>query len=154
MTDKARAITGCLLGTAVGDSMGLCYEGLSKRRQRRMHYEVKGQNFFFGKGMVSDDTEHTMMVAAALMETGGNPDLFIKNLSWKLRFWFLRLPAGVGMATLKSCIKLCIGFPGTKSGVFSAGNGPAMRSAITGVLYGDEPEKIESSSERVHKNYP
>jgi len=141
---KEKAIIGCLLGTAVGDSLGLPCEGMSKRRQRRIFYDIDRYNFFFGKGMVSDDTEHTLMVASALMETGGEPSLFIKNLSWKLRLWFLKLPAGVGMATLKSCLKLWIGFSGEKSGVFSAGNGPAMRSAIMGVLYGDNPEKMKN----------
>ena len=31
-----RSITGCLLGLAVGDAIGLPFEGLSRRRQHRM----------------------------------------------------------------------------------------------------------------------
>jgi ADP-ribosylglycohydrolase len=34
-----------------------------------------------------------------------------------------------------------MGFPPSRSGVFSAGNGPAMRSAIIGVFFAKEPEK-------------
>jgi len=34
---KQNAITGCLLGTAVGDALGLPMEGLSKRRQLKMY---------------------------------------------------------------------------------------------------------------------
>ncbi|MBI2160173.1 MAG: ADP-ribosylglycohydrolase family protein [Candidatus Rokubacteria bacterium] len=34
------AILGCLLGSAVGDSVGLACEGLSKRRQRRLFPET------------------------------------------------------------------------------------------------------------------
>jgi len=52
------------------------------------------------------------------------------------------MPAGVGFATLRAILKLWIGFPGTRSGVFSAGNGPAMRSAILGVCYGDQPDTL------------
>jgi ADP-ribosylglycohydrolase len=37
------------------------------------------------------------------------------------------------MATLKACLRLCCGVPPERSGIFSAGNGPAMRSAILGV---------------------
>src|SRR5450631_2165151 len=39
---KERAIVGCILGTAVGDAMGLVCEGLSRERQMRMFPEIKG----------------------------------------------------------------------------------------------------------------
>lgn len=142
LKSREESITGCLLGTAVGDSLGLCYEGLSKRRQRKMYSTVDKYGFLFNKGMISDDTEHTLMVSGALMEAGSNTGNFIKNLSWRFRFWLMKLPAGTGMATLKACLKLWTGFSGNKSGVFSAGNGPAMRSAIIGIIYGKEPEKM------------
>jgi len=142
MNNKKEKIMGCLLGTAAGDSIGLPCEGLSKRRLKKIYGEIKGHSFFFNKGMVSDDTEHTVMVAKALLETDGEVKSFTTNLSWKFRFWFMSIPAGIGMATLKACIKLCLGWPGDKSGVFSAGNGPAMRSAIIGVMYGEDREKM------------
>jgi ADP-ribosylglycohydrolase len=34
---NSTAIVGCLLGTAVGDALGLPYEGLSPQRQRRIY---------------------------------------------------------------------------------------------------------------------
>jgi ADP-ribosylglycohydrolase len=37
-----------------------------------------------------------------------------------------------------------MGFSPTKSGVFSAGNGPAMRSAIIGVCYGHDDDKLKT----------
>jgi ADP-ribosylglycohydrolase len=43
------------------------------------------------------------------------------------------------MATLRACTKLWIGFPGQKSGVRSAGNGPAMRAPLLGILFADNP---------------
>lgn len=154
--DKKEKIIGCLLGTATGDSMGLPAEGLSRRRINRIFGNMERQNFFFGKGMCSDDTEHTIMVAESLLESKGDVRLFIKKLSWKMRFWFLCLPAGIGLATLRACIKLCLGFPGEKSGVYSAGNGPAMRSAIIGILYGNDPEKmkklVEGSTRITHRD--
>ena len=139
-----KAIVGCLLGTAVGDAMGLPYEGLSKLRQKRMYPQIRGYNFFFGKGMVSDDTEHTCMVAQSLIASGENVAKFQTKLAWKLRFWLLGLPAGVGWATLRSLIKLWLGLGGDRPGVFSAGNGPAMRSAIIGVCYGHDLEKLRA----------
>ncbi|MGB3511515.1 MAG: ADP-ribosylglycohydrolase family protein [Microcoleaceae cyanobacterium] len=136
------SIIGCLLGTAVGDAMGLPYEGLSKRRQRLMYPTLNRHNFFFGRGMVSDDTEHTCMVAQALIVSSGNVQRFQKDLAWRLRLWLISLPVGVGYATLRAILKLWLGFRPDRSGVFSAGNGPAMRSAILGVCYGNDPEKL------------
>lgn len=138
---------GCLLGIAVGDAMGLPYEGLSPRRQRRLYPQIDNHHFLLGKGMVSDDTEHTCMVAQSLIASAGNPQKFARVLGWKLRFWLLGLPAGVGWATLRACVKLWLGFSSnslTKNhcGVFSAGNGPAMRSAIIGVCYGGDIARL------------
>jgi ADP-ribosylglycohydrolase len=44
---------GCILGTAVGDAMGLPYEGLRPPKIR----SVAGYHLIWGKGMVSDDTD-------------------------------------------------------------------------------------------------
>jgi ADP-ribosylglycohydrolase len=126
----------------VGDAIGLHCEGLSKQRQKKIYPEISSHHFFFGHGMVSDDTEHTCMVAESLIVSQGNADRFLKDLAWRLRFWLLGLPAGIGYATLRAILKLWMGFSGKKSGVFSAGNGPAMRSAILGVCYGDRPELL------------
>lgn len=141
---KAGAVIGCLLGTAVGDALGLPYEALSRRRQARMYPEIRGHAFLFGRGMASDDTEHTCLVAQALIVSAGELRAFTKSLAWRLRFWLLGLPAGVGVATLRAILKLWMGFPAHRSGVFSAGNGPAMRSAVIGVCYGDDPEKMRA----------
>jgi ADP-ribosylglycohydrolase len=137
-----KSLIGCLLGAAVGDALGLTYEGLSKQRIRKISPEIKGYHFFFNRGMVSDDTEHLCLVAQALIVSAGDERKFLKSLAWRLRFWLLGLPAGVGLATLRSIMKLWLGFSPTKSGVFSAGNGAAMRSSILGVCYGNDPEKL------------
>lgn len=136
------AIIGCLLGTAVGDSVGLSCEGMSKRRQRQVYPEINGHHFVFRKGMISDDTEHACMVAQALIVSGGDVETFAKSLAWRFRFWLLGLPAGIGFATLRAVLKLWLGFPSHRSGVLSAGNGPAMRSAILEVCYGHDTKQL------------
>ncbi len=138
------AIVGSLLGSAVGDALGLPMEGLSKRRQFKFFPQIEGYRFFFGKGMISDDAEHACITAQALAVSGGDEGLFARALAWRLRFWFLTLPAGVGWATLRSITKLWIGFPPGRSGVFSAGNGPAMRSAIIGAAYAGDMDRIKA----------
>jgi ADP-ribosylglycohydrolase len=135
------AFVGVLLGTAVGDALGLPAEGMSRQRIQRRWHGLWRHRFLFGRGMISDDTEHTLFVAQALLAHPDDPAAFQKSLAWKLRLWLLGLPAGIGFATLRSVLKLWAGFPSTLSGVRSAGNGPAMRSAIVGAYFFDEPEK-------------
>ncbi|MBI1345294.1 ADP-ribosylglycohydrolase family protein [bacterium] len=134
---NADRITGCLLGTAIGDALGLPYEGLSAQRAGRMWGVPDRYRFLCGRGMVSDDTEHSIMVARAWIATGGKEPEFQWHLARQLRWWLLRLPAGVGLATARAVINLWLGWPPSRSGVFSAGNGPAMRSAILGVVCED-----------------
>jgi ADP-ribosylglycohydrolase len=112
---------------------------MSRERQLALYPELTGQSFLFGKGMISDDTEHTCMVAQALIVAAGDGEKFAQSLAWRLRFWGLGLPASVGFATLRAICKLWLGFSPRHSGVFSAGNGPAMRSAVLGVCCGDDP---------------
>lgn len=142
-TDDKRlnAFVGVLLGTAVGDSLGLPAEGMSRQRIRARWSGVWRHRFLFGRGMVSDDTEHTLFVAQALLTHPDDPIAFQRCLAWKLRVWLLGLPAGIGLATLKAILKLWAGVSPIRSGVWSAGNGPAMRSAIIGTYFADEPER-------------
>lgn len=134
---QSGAVAGAILGCAVGDALGLPYEGLSRRRGVRLLGEPDRQRFAFGRGMVSDDTEHTCLVAQALCGCPGDPDGFARHLARGLRWWLLGAPAGVGYATLRATAKLWLGFPPSRSGVFSAGNGPAMRTAVLGAAIDD-----------------
>jgi ADP-ribosylglycohydrolase len=134
------AIIGCILGTAVGDALGLPYEGLSPLRGRKLLGRPDRHRLLFGRGMVSDDTEHTIYVVRALITSNFNPDQFEQHLARSLRWWLAGLPAGVGLASLRAVFKLWLGFPPDRSGVFSAGNGPAMRSAILGIAFGEDAE--------------
>jgi len=142
---RQRAIAGCILGTAVGDALGLACEGLSPARQERMFPELERYHLLPGRGMCSDDTEHTCMLAQSLLATGGCRDAeyhareLASDFAWRLRFWLLGLPAGVGFATARAILKLWLFIPPRWSGVYSAGNGPAMRSALLGVCFGGDP---------------
>lgn len=135
-------IEGLLLGTAVGDSLGLPMEGMKPSTIQKLGWTKNWkQRFFFDYGMWSDDTEHTIMLTQALLASGGKTNKFIQKFAWELRMWLLGLPSGTGLATAKSMFKLWIGIPPHKSGVFSAGNGSAMRTAIIAAIYPDDKEK-------------
>jgi len=127
--------------------VGLPAEGISRQRGEKLfkgewHHRLirlpkflKLRNRF---GMISDDTEHTVFVAQSLLAHPDSPELFAKQLSWRLKWWLISLPAGVGWATLRAVLRLWIGFSPVKSGVYSAGNGPAMRSAVLGAFFASD----------------
>lgn len=137
-----RAITGCLIGTAVGDALGLPLEGLSPRRARRLFPDVDRFHFLFGRGMFSDDTEHACMTAQSLLAAGNDGQRFSRSLAWRLRWWLIGCPLGTGKATALACLRLWLGVSPTRSGIVSAGNGPCMRATILGVALGDRPELL------------
>jgi ADP-ribosyl-[dinitrogen reductase] hydrolase len=150
-------LAGLLLGTAVGDALGLPAENLSPGRIRRRWPGPLRMRLVFGRGMVSDDTEHTLMVAQALLSYPDDPVAFQRSLGWKLRWWFAALPAGVGLATAKACLRLWLGIPANRAGLTSAGSRPAMRSALLGAYFAGAPNKrrdfVLASSRLTHRGW-
>ena len=153
---KRIAVEGSMLGTAVGDALGLPYENMSPRRIRKLCGRPTSYRFLFGYGMVSDDTEHTCLVAQSLMTCREDPSAFEQDLARRLKWWLARLPAATGKATAQSLIKLWLGFSTDNSGVFSAGNGPTMRAPIIGAAINDEQEMVDfvSRSARITHSDP
>ena len=133
-------ICGCLLGGAVGDALGLPVEKLSPSRQIALYGRIDAMQFLPGRGMVSDDTEHAIFTARALLESGGDSQKFARLLHCEFRRWFLAIPPGVGLATLKAGLKNL--FFARSPGVFSAGNGPAMRAPILGAALGETMSQL------------
>jgi ADP-ribosylglycohydrolase len=121
-----------------------------------MFPSLSSYKFIAGKGMVSDDTEHTCIVAQSLLASHLNEEEFGNEIQWRLKRWFWLLPAGVGFGTLRALLKLSIGYSRKTSGVFSAGNGPAMRSAVIGVCCTNDSKKLKElvriSTEITHKD--
>jgi len=153
---RREALVGALIGTAVGDALGLPMEGLSARRQEKLFPKPLRHQFMGRYGMVSDDTEHTFMVAQSLLEFPADRRMFQRRLAHRLKWWLAALPAAVGWATLRAILKLWVGIPAHRSGVFSAGNGPAMRSALLGVYFANDPKRrrefVTASSEVTHRD--
>ena len=148
---------GVLLGTAVGDALGLPAENLSPDRIRKWWRGEWRMRLLFGHGLISDDTEHTLMVAQALLSHPDDAAAFQRTLAWKLRWWFVGLPGGVGLATAKACLRLWFGFPAHRVAVRSAGSGPAMRSAILGAYFAHDPDRrrafVAASTSVTHRSW-
>ena len=140
---------------ALGDSLLLPYENLGRKkalaRLNRYHGKEITQSLLPGFGMISDDTEHMVLTAQALL-ISKNAENFEKNLKFALKWWLVSLPPGIGMATLKSCIKMWLGLKTT--GVYSAGNGPVMRVPIIALYFAHDKNQrnqyIRSSTHLTH----
>lgn len=145
-----------VIGTAVGDALGLPMEGMTPRRAKAMFRGPLRHRFIFGRGMVSDDTEHTWMVLQSLQEFPNDPNGFQHALARRLKLWLLMVPAGAGLATVKSTLRLLVGVPPSRSGVPSAGNGAAMRAAVIGAWFCDDDQKrvqfVEAASVITHRD--
>ena len=142
--DRADRFTGCLLGSAVGDSLLLPMEGLPRSTIARRFAGPLRQRLVCGRGMVSDDTEHAFLAAQALIAAGDDAGRFGRALARRLRWWLLGLPAGCGKATGLGLLRSWCGLSPGRSGVRSAGNGPAMRSAIIGLRWAEDRERRRS----------
>jgi len=117
-TDK---IIGCILGGAVGDAVGLPYEGYDSPVEV---VELKGQK-------ISDDTQLTLATCEAIIENNGivEPSVIASCFaSWHAN----RRVSGIGASTYKALSELVAGghwaLVGRK-GEYAAGNGAAMRIA-------------------------
>ncbi len=104
------------------------------------------QQLLFTKGMVSDDTDHARFTLQALIKSENHPERFSKELRSRFLRWFLQIQPGIGLATLKSGLRLLIRFNPKNSGVFSAGNGPCMRAPVIGIYCEDFSRIIEFNS--------
>ncbi|MES1227285.1 MAG: ADP-ribosylglycohydrolase family protein, partial [Armatimonadota bacterium] len=153
--DRERA-EACMLGVAIGDSLGLAYEGLPRQRGTKLYPFPLRQRLFLGTGFLSDDTLQSALVLNALGQSL-DPKEFQRALAFNLRSWFLCLPPGIGMATIRACLKLTVGVSPTKSGVNSGGNGAAMRSAVIGAALHSAVEAriaLAETSARITHTHP
>lgn len=106
-TPHLNRIEGLMLGTALGDALELPMEGMKPATIARLGWTANLQHrFLFGRGMWSDDTEHSIMLTQALLACEENSKIFTSKLAWELRWWLFGLPAGVGLATARAMIKL------------------------------------------------
>jgi ADP-ribosylglycohydrolase len=133
-----------LLGAAVGDALGIAYENLAPRRALRLFPRTDAYHLLPKVGLISDDAEHVIMTARALARSGGEPAQFLCGLAQELRLWIVSLPAGTGLATARAGVKLWYGVSPYQSGVFSAGNAPALRAGLIGVACANDAVLRES----------
>jgi ADP-ribosylglycohydrolase len=100
---------GVLLGTAIGDALGLPMEGMTSRAVARRFPNFERYSLLGRTGYVSDDTEQSALVAQALARHPRDPEGFVRAFRRSLLGWFVRLPWGIGFGTLRACARIMMG---------------------------------------------
>lgn len=142
---ESRAV-GALLGTFVGDALGMPYEGAAAEAAS---LPLEMEEARLGRGTYTDDTEMMIGLAEVLLERGvADPEALAA------RFLAGHDPArGYGAGTLRVFELWRRGVPvaDAAAGVFaggSFGNGAAMRIAPVGVLFAERRERLREEARR------
>lgn len=150
-----------LLGTAIGDALGVPFESMLVNNKLLVEWDGKGylgsEYHQLQPGQYSDDTQMSLMVAESLVDSNGfNPE----DLSKRYVDWIISGRArGYGKTTLMAVQNLVAGKSWADSGIAgSYGNGTAMRAAPFGVYYRNDLDtlikvvKIDSSITHVSED--
>jgi poly(ADP-ribose) glycohydrolase ARH3 len=141
------AVAGALLGTFVGDALGMPYEGLSGAAVPARLEMVEARR---GRGTYTDDTEMMIVLAESLLENGSVNEE-------RLAQAFLEgcdPSRGYGAGTLEVLASWRRGVAVDAAarrlfgGEGSLGNGAAMRVAPIAVLFADSPDELHAQAAR------
>ena len=144
---------GCLLGLAIGDALGMPFEGwrpawIRSKLGGRVENMLPCPDRNLGRGQWTDDTKMALALSHSILRSGGRLDP--ADAARAYVEWFesgdLR---GIGKTTLEAIMALRKGASwrqSGKTGEFAAGNGTAMRAAPLGLLRCTDPEALKSDS--------
>lgn len=142
--------TGCLLGLAVGDALGIATEFLSAAEIRNRYGPAGLTDFqsYHGHppGTFTDDTQMTIALAEGLLAA---PGVDLDSLMTSVAEWFVAWAFGPennrapGNTCMAACSRLRHGAGWRESGIVdSKGCGAPMRAAPIGLLYRGDLERI------------
>jgi ADP-ribosyl-[dinitrogen reductase] hydrolase len=135
---RERSIEGLLLGTSIGDALGLGRSGLSRSSSLR----IMGRGpldycVIPSVGIVSSDTHRMLMTLQSILRSRSQMDLFRRNFAMRLRYYLLSIPVSAGRATILPAIRLWLGVAPAESGIDSDDNSPLVNAlAMATVLQG------------------
>ncbi|WP_309135009.1 ADP-ribosylglycohydrolase family protein [Cellulomonas sp.] len=137
LRDRAHA---CLAGVALGDALGMPVEGWTRERIAAEHGRVDrllpGTERGMPAGTVTDDTEQTLMLVDALVETGGaaQAEVVTRHLLAWVDGAGARADAVIGPSTAAALALLRAGADPRTTGRGGRTNGAAMRITPVGVV--------------------
>jgi ADP-ribosyl-[dinitrogen reductase] hydrolase len=150
---------GCLMGLAMGDALGMPFEGMDARAIRARYGRVT--EFLpaheLAAGQYTDDTKMMLCIAESIEERGC---VYPEDVARRFVGWFdsgdLR---GIGATCLEAILNLKSGVTWRESGSrgrWAAGNGTAMRIAPVGLMDCHDLERLRedcrSTSVITHNN--
>ena len=140
-TDYLDKFQGCLIGVAIGDSLGHPFEGILREQIYSRFSDFKeflasNKKLF---NTYTDDTQLTLHTAKALIQGSGfNEDYLIREyVEW------LDNPIGPGYGCLSSIQKLKYGISWKKAASNSGGNGTTMRVSPIGLFYNKDIKNLK-----------
>lgn len=146
--------TGCLLGSAVGDALGMPLEGMRatsiRDRVGRVRDFLDAPWRMLKAGQWTDDTKMMLCHARSIVRKGrvDAPDTAREFLAWfKSGDW-----RGIGGSTYEAMQRLLAGVPPEESGAsgeMAAGNGVAMRIAPVGLADCLDLERLREDARAV-----
>jgi poly(ADP-ribose) glycohydrolase ARH3 len=147
ISQRSDAVAGALLGTFVGDALGMPYEGLSAAAVPSRLEMVEARR---GRGTYTDDTEMMIVLAESLLEQG------CVNEERLAQAFLERCDPtrGYGAGTLEVLALWRQGVPVDAAarrlfdGEGSLGNGAAMRISPIAVLFADSPDELHAQAKR------
>jgi ADP-ribosylglycohydrolase len=153
VSDRETALTGCLLGQALGDALGFVVEARPPEVAREYveEYLLTGRAGHlahpeFPFGQYSDDTQLARELLLSFTEAGGwSPPAFAGRLA---AFFAEGRDVGAGPGTRAAAARLLAGAHWTRSGTPApyAGNGSAMRAAPLGLLFGEDTRSMAAAT--------
>ncbi|MDR3577682.1 MAG: ADP-ribosylglycohydrolase family protein [Anaerolineaceae bacterium] len=136
---------GCLIGSAIGDAMGMPASFMSPEKIKRIYQRIT--NFLppakeqiahggLAKAEFTDDTEEGLIIAAVLIEAGKfDVPLFIEKMkNWAIQKKMLESTV-IGPATRRFLEAIVKGEDYSTVGQIGDTNGGAMRVAPVGIFY-------------------
>lgn len=137
---------GCLLGGAVGDALGMPFEGMSRREIFRLNGD-RVIDFLPGKGLspgsYTDDTQLALALAKSIVET---QDFDPRDYAVRIQAW-RDAAVAPSFTCLWAALRLASGISWRASGLGSAGCGSATRAAPIGLLDLFRPRKLQRDAE-------
>ncbi|WPC44035.1 ADP-ribosylglycohydrolase family protein [Clostridium sp. JS66] len=145
MLDRAY---GTLIGSAIGDGMGMPASFMTPDQIKKSYGKIVGFNKpsseqiahgSLNEGEITDDTEESIIIASVLIEKSGfNRELFVDKMrEWAIKNKMLKTTV-IGPSTRRFLTSIINGEDYIKAGRLGDTNGGAMRAAPIGIFHHED----------------
>ncbi|RMF44199.1 MAG: ADP-ribosylglycohydrolase family protein [Planctomycetota bacterium] len=124
-------VAGVLLGTAIGEALGVGLEGLSRRAMlRQWENSPLAYSYWPRSGSYGEHTRLMLVAAQALLNSHNELNPFQRALAWRLSWYPLSFPVGISAGMLWTCMKCRFRRLGVQTGAMDGGRTDAATRAV------------------------